>query len=80
MRLIPLTFAMLAGLALPVPAAAAPYAVDRSHAFVTFTADHPGFSTVHGVIDRTEWGMTFGAPAIGAQIPIRIDLEISPVH
>jgi polyisoprenoid-binding protein YceI len=34
--------------------------------------------TVTGVIDRTDWGMTFGAPAIGAEIPIRIDLEMSP--
>jgi polyisoprenoid-binding protein YceI len=34
--------------------------------------------TVTGVIDRTEWGMTFGAPAIGARIPIQIDLEMSP--
>jgi polyisoprenoid-binding protein YceI len=34
--------------------------------------------TVTGVIDRTLWGMTFGAPAIGARIPIRIDFEISP--
>jgi len=34
--------------------------------------------TVTGVIDRTEWGMTFGAPAIGARIPIRLDLELSP--
>lgn len=36
-----------------------------------------GFS-VAGEIDRTQWGMTFGAPAIGAIIPIRIDLEMSP--
>lgn len=36
-----------------------------------------GFS-VTGEIDRTQWGMTFGAPAIGAIIPIRIDLEMSP--
>ena len=35
--------------------------------------------TVTGVIDRTDFGMTFGAPAIGAEIPIRIDLEMSPV-
>lgn len=34
--------------------------------------------TVTGVIDRTQWDMTFGAPAIGVMIPIRIDLEISP--
>ena len=34
--------------------------------------------TVTGMIDRTKWGMTFGAPAIGAKIPIQIDLEMSP--
>jgi polyisoprenoid-binding protein YceI len=192
MRLAALAFALLAGLALPAAAATQRYALDKSHAFVTFTADHLGFSTVHGlfrdfdaeidfdpgnveatglrftvrtasvetydaarddhlrsdaffasdrypemvftstsvtptgsdtaeitgnltirdvtreitldatlnrlgpspffpdltvagftvtgVIDRTDWGMTFGAPAIGTEIPIRIDLEISPVQ
>lgn len=190
MRLTSLALAALIWLPLTAPAAAEPYVVDKSHAFVTFTADHLGFSTVHGqfrdfdadidfdpsnveatqlqfavrtasvetysktrddhlrspaffnsahfpemvfrstavvptgsdtaeitgmltirditkpinlqarlnqigpspffpditvagftvtgVIDRTEWGMTFGAPAIGAQIPIQIDLEMSP--
>ncbi|MEL6479635.1 MAG: YceI family protein [Pseudomonadota bacterium] len=34
--------------------------------------------TVTGEIDRTEFGMTFAAPAVGTVIPIRIDLEISP--
>ncbi len=34
--------------------------------------------TVTGEIDRTEYGMTFGAPAIGSRVPIRIDLEMSP--
>lgn len=190
MRLTSLALAALISLPLTAPALAEPYQVDKSHAFVTFTADHLGFSTVHGlfrdfdaeidfdpsnveatklqftiptgsvetynaarddqlrsaaffasdrfpvmvfrsttvkptgsdtaeitgmltirdvtkpinlqarlnqigpspffpditvagftvtgVIDRTEWGMSFGAPAIGAQIPIRIDLEMSP--
>ncbi len=36
--------------------------------------------TVTGVIDRTEYGMNFGAPAIGVEIPIRIDLEMSPAE
>lgn len=36
--------------------------------------------TITGTIDRTRWGMTFGAPAIGIQIPIRIDFEMSPVQ
>jgi polyisoprenoid-binding protein YceI len=36
--------------------------------------------TITGTIDRTRWGMTFGAPAIGTEIPIQIDLEMSPVR
>jgi polyisoprenoid-binding protein YceI len=190
MRLTSLALAALIWLPLTAPAPAEPYLVDKSHAFVTFTADHFGFSIVHGlfrdfdaeidfdpsnveatrvrfsietasvetysaarddqlrspaffasdkypqmafistavqstgtdtaeitgmltirevtneiklqarlnqigpspffpditvagftvtgVIDRTKWGMTFGAPAIGAKIPIQIDLEMSP--
>lgn len=34
--------------------------------------------TITGVLDRRNYGSTFGAPAIGAEIPIRIDLEASP--
>lgn len=34
--------------------------------------------TLTGEVDRTEFGMGFGAPAIGAVIPITIDLEMSP--
>lgn len=190
MRLTSLALAALIWLPLMAPAPAEPYLVDKSHAFVTFTADHLGFSIVHGqfrdfdaeidfdpsnveatrvrfairtasvetysaarddqlrspaffasdkypemafistavrptgtdtaeitgmltirdvtneiklqarlnrigpspffpditvagftvtgVIDRTKWGMTFGAPAIGVNIPIQIDLEMSP--
>jgi len=190
MRLSLAALAFLAAMVQPLAAPAEPYAIDKSHAFVTFEADHLGFSTVHGqfldfdaeidfdpsnveatqvrfvirtasvetyskarddqlrspaffasdrwpdmvfrstsvrptgadtaeivgeltirdvtlpimlesrlnrigpspffpditvagftvsgVIDRTKWGMTFGAPAIGAEIPIRIDLEMSP--
>ncbi len=190
MRLTSVALAALICLTLPSTAPAEPYLIDKSHAFVTFTVDHLGFSTVHGqfldfdanidldpsnveatrvqfsiktasvetysaardgqlrsaaffasdsypemvfttttvkptgsdtaeatgdltirdvtreitlqtklnrlepspffpditvagftitgVIDRTEWGMTFGAPAIGALIYIRIDLEMSP--
>ena len=41
--------ALTAALALGTPAAiAAPYVLDKSHAHVTFTVDHLGFSTVHG--------------------------------
>lgn len=34
--------------------------------------------TVEGEIDRTEYGMNYGAPAIGVVIPLRLDVEISP--
>ena len=33
---------------------------------------------VEGELDRTKYGVAYGAPAIGTVIPIRIDLEISP--
>lgn len=33
---------------------------------------------VEGELDRTEYGVAYGAPAIGTVIPIRLDLEISP--
>lgn len=34
--------------------------------------------TISGEIDRRAFGMNFAAPAVGAVIPIRIDLEMSP--
>ncbi|MEM7268944.1 MAG: YceI family protein [Pseudomonadota bacterium] len=36
-----------------------------------------GFA-VTGSIDRTKYGMTYGAPAIGANINIRLDLQLLP--
>lgn len=38
-----------------------------------------GFS-VTGQLDRRDWGMGFAAPAVGAIVDIRIDLEMSPVR
>ncbi|MEO0912636.1 MAG: YceI family protein [Pseudomonadota bacterium] len=34
--------------------------------------------TLTGEIDRTEFGMGFGAPAIGTVIPVTVNLEMSP--
>ena len=34
--------------------------------------------TVEGEIDRTAFGVSYAAPAVGITIPIRIDLEMSP--
>jgi polyisoprenoid-binding protein YceI len=33
---------------------------------------------IEGEIDRTQYGMGYGAPAIGAIIDLRVDLEMSP--
>ena len=34
--------------------------------------------TVTGTVDRTDYGVSFAAPAVGVEIPIRLDLEMSP--
>ncbi len=34
---------------------------------------------VEGKLDRTDYGVSFGAPAIGAEVQIRVDLQINPV-
>ncbi|MGM0585394.1 MAG: YceI family protein [Pseudomonadota bacterium] len=36
--------------------------------------------TVTGEIDRTAYGVSFAAPAVGVTIPVRIDLEASPAE
>lgn len=36
--------------------------------------------TVTGEIDRTEFGMSYAAPAVRAIVPIRIELEMSPAE
>ena len=36
-----------------------------------------GFS-VEGVLDRTAYGVSYGAPAIGVEVPIRIDIQMNP--
>lgn len=33
---------------------------------------------IEGEIDRTKYGVAYGAPAIGGVVPIRVDMEISP--
>lgn len=36
--------------------------------------------TVEGEIDRTEFGVSYAAPAVSAIVPIRIELEMSPAE
>jgi len=48
MRRTALALAAASLVTLAQPALAEPYVLDKSHAHVTFTVDHLGFSTVHG--------------------------------
>ena len=48
MRFAALAFAVAGLAAATLPAAAEPYKLDKSHAAVTFTVGHLGFSTTHG--------------------------------
>lgn len=48
MRLKNLAFAAALALAAPAAVLAQPYTLDKSHAHVTFTVGHLGFSSVHG--------------------------------
>jgi len=56
MRMTIMSATAAAALALAGPALAEPepYVVDKSHAFVTFTVDHLGFSEVHGLFQEFE--------------------------
>ncbi|QIE55403.1 polyisoprenoid-binding protein [Pikeienuella piscinae] len=33
---------------------------------------------VEGELDRTDYGVSYGVPAIGAKVPIRIDIQMNP--
>lgn len=35
---------------------------------------------IEGEIDRRDYGVVYGAPAIGVNIPLRVDVEISPIE
>ena len=51
-------------LAAPAPATAEPYVLDKSHAVITFTADHLGFSTVHGIFREFDADISFDPDAV----------------
>jgi len=50
--ILAMTAAIGLGLGAPAMAEPEPYVVDKSHAFVTFTVDHLGFSQVQGLFER----------------------------
>ncbi|MEO0820230.1 MAG: YceI family protein [Pseudomonadota bacterium] len=65
MRLSTLAFAAALSLAVAGPALAAePYTLDKSHATLTFTVDHLGFSTVHGVFREVDAEIMFDPDAV----------------
>lgn len=72
MRLAALAFAALA-IANPV-AAAQPWELDKSHAHITFTADHLGFSVVHGQFRSFDADILFDPQNLAAtEVTVTID-------
>lgn len=58
--------AVSALLAAAAPAVAEPYVLDKSHAQVSFSVDHLGFSVVHGVFREFDAEIDFDPEAIEA--------------
>ena len=75
MRLPSFALAALICFSLPGATSAEPYLVDQSHAFMTFSVDHPGFSTVDGRFRGFDADIDFDPSNAEARIPIRIDIE-----
>lgn len=36
--------------------------------------------TAHGTLDRREWGMNFGTPAVGAEVAFRLEIEAAQAN
>lgn len=66
MRLAALAFAAAGFAAAILPAAAEPYKLDKSHAVVTFTVGHLGFSSVHGFFRSFDADINFDPDAMEA--------------
>ncbi len=64
MRLAALAFAAAGLAAAALPAAAEPYKLDKSHAAVTFTVGHLGFSTTHGFFRNFDAEIDFNPDAM----------------
>lgn len=69
--LIAATFALAAGLA---QAQAATYAIDPTHTFVTFEANHFGTSTLRGRFDKKEGSVSFDKAGKTGKAEITIDM------
>lgn len=66
MRFSPIALAASLLLAVPTAAVAEPYVLDKSHAHVTFTVGHLGFSTVHGQFRKFDAEIDFDPGKIEA--------------
>ena len=66
--------ALAAALAAAPALAAEPWVIDRSHAHITFQADHLGFSVVHGQFREFDADILFDPEAIEAtEVSVTID-------
>lgn len=73
MHRLVLAAALAAAVAAPAPASQ-PWKIDRSHAHVTFMADHLGFSVVHGQFREFDADILFDPEDIAAtQLSVTID-------
>lgn len=60
------------------PASAEPYVLDKSHAQITFTASHLGFSTVHGQFREFDAQIDFN-PEMVEQTRVRFVIQTASV-
>ncbi|MEM1162192.1 MAG: YceI family protein, partial [Pseudomonadota bacterium] len=66
MRITNFIAAAALAVTLPFAAHAEPYAIDKSHAHVTFTVGHLGFSTTHGQFRKFDASVDFDPSSVEA--------------
>ena len=74
------TLALAATLSLtPLLASAAPWAVDKSHALISFTVSHLGFSTTRGVFENFDAKVDFDPDNVEATI-VEVTIDAASVN
>lgn len=71
--------ALALGLTGPAAADAVPHVVDKSHAFVTFTVDHLGFSDVHGLFESFDAEIALDTEAV-ENSSVRFTIDAASVN
>lgn len=79
MRLSPIAPAALAALLAAQPAAAEPYAIDRSHANIGFSVDHLGFSTIQGHFQEFDAEIDFDPEAV-EETELRFTIDPASIY